>query len=164
MSPSVGEFYVYALVDPRTNQPFYVGKGKGLRYHCHEREARIGSTSAKATRIREIWDAGRVIQYDMLAAGLDERSALRLERETIARLREVLTNKSPGGGPLSKNPEIERQRLEFYERCRRMLDGIAVPKIVAWLRSEEPLHTSDPIVRWSLKMLERAGIRFELVQ
>ena len=26
---SLGDFYVYGLIDPRTNQFFYIGKGKG---------------------------------------------------------------------------------------------------------------------------------------
>ena len=32
-------YYVYVLVDPRTKQVFYVGKGKGNRVFDHEREA-----------------------------------------------------------------------------------------------------------------------------
>ena len=28
-------FYVYHLIDPRTNVPFYVGKGTGFRYYAH---------------------------------------------------------------------------------------------------------------------------------
>lgn len=31
-------FYVYALVDPRTDHVFYIGKGKGKRYAAHHRE------------------------------------------------------------------------------------------------------------------------------
>ena len=31
-------YYVYILIDPRNEQPFYVGKGKGKRYKNHEKE------------------------------------------------------------------------------------------------------------------------------
>ncbi len=31
-------FYVYLLIDPRTNLPFYVGKGKGNRHKNHKKE------------------------------------------------------------------------------------------------------------------------------
>lgn len=34
--------YVYALVDPRDNAVFYIGKGKGRRMYEHEREAARG--------------------------------------------------------------------------------------------------------------------------
>jgi len=33
-------FYVYALIDPRNNKPFYVGKGKGERWKHHFRETK----------------------------------------------------------------------------------------------------------------------------
>ena len=31
-------YYVYILIDPRTNKPFYVGKGKGNRAKFHLKE------------------------------------------------------------------------------------------------------------------------------
>jgi len=31
----LGPFYVYLLVDPRTDRPFYVGKGTGQRLLAH---------------------------------------------------------------------------------------------------------------------------------
>ena len=35
----MGPFYVYALVDPRDDAVFYVGKGTGQRLLSHGREA-----------------------------------------------------------------------------------------------------------------------------
>ena len=32
-------YYVYKLIDPRNNQPFYIGKGEGLRTSIHLYEA-----------------------------------------------------------------------------------------------------------------------------
>jgi hypothetical protein len=29
------KFYVYALIDPRTDRVFYIGKGKGSRIYAH---------------------------------------------------------------------------------------------------------------------------------
>lgn len=33
------QFYVYALIDPKTNKPFYIGKGKDDRIKQHFSEA-----------------------------------------------------------------------------------------------------------------------------
>ena len=34
----MNNFYIYILIDPRDNTPFYVGKGKAKRYQSHEKE------------------------------------------------------------------------------------------------------------------------------
>jgi hypothetical protein len=31
------KYYVYSLIDPRTNVPFYIGKGIGARLYRHEK-------------------------------------------------------------------------------------------------------------------------------
>ena len=35
----LGDFYVYALVDPKTDEIFYVGKGCANRVFNHEKES-----------------------------------------------------------------------------------------------------------------------------
>ena len=46
-------YYVYGLIDPKTKEPFYVGKGKGDRalHHLSENE---NINEAKQRRIKEI--------------------------------------------------------------------------------------------------------------
>ena len=47
--------YVYLLVDPRTARPFYVGKGRGLRYAAHGLAAQIGEeTREEESRKHEV--------------------------------------------------------------------------------------------------------------
>ena len=58
----LGLYYVYALIDPRDDSIFYVGKGMGLRLLSHGQEALLkadpGPRSGKVARIREIRAAG----------------------------------------------------------------------------------------------------------
>ena len=58
ISPFVAEtlrYYVYIYVDPRSNDAFYVGKGKGNRAIAHLNDS---SDSKKVQRISEIRKMG----------------------------------------------------------------------------------------------------------
>ena len=115
----LAEFYVYALVDPRIDQPFYIGKGKGSRRRHHEFEARGAGDSAKLRRIREIWAAGLQVGHRLLAVDLIEAEALWLERAMIAASRDQLTNIAPGGGAASLQPEVTQAVVAIGLRCRQ---------------------------------------------
>ncbi|MEQ8717741.1 MAG: hypothetical protein RIE08_09030 [Acidimicrobiales bacterium] len=90
-------FYVYALIDPRNNEIFYIGKGKGSRFLAHQSEAvRQSGKSAKAERIRSILDAGHTPSVDIIRHGLkDEKTAFLVESVLIDAL-PGLTNKVSG--------------------------------------------------------------------
>src|SRR4051812_1498092 len=84
VAPYVGErlgFYVYLYIDPRTNEPFYVGKGQGERALAHLRDT---SESKKVAWIKDIQAAGLEPQIDILVHGLPlEEAALRIEAAVI---------------------------------------------------------------------------------
>ncbi len=84
IAPYVGErlgYYVYLYVDPRTNDPFYIGKGQGERALAHLRDA---SESRKVARIKEIQAAGLEPRIDILVHGLpSEEAAFRIEAAVI---------------------------------------------------------------------------------
>jgi hypothetical protein len=84
ITPHVREwlgFYVYLYVDPRTEQPFYVGKGQGDRALAHLRDT---SESAKVARIKEIQAAGLEPRIDILVHDLpSEEAAFRIEATVI---------------------------------------------------------------------------------
>lgn len=61
-------FYVYALIDPRDEKIFYVGKGIGGRVLKHEERTRRGvlQNKEKVKRIQEIFTAGLEAQRRIL--------------------------------------------------------------------------------------------------
>lgn len=73
-------YYVYVYTDPRNDAPFYVGKGKGNRAFSHLND---GSESQKVARIREIREAGLEPKIEILAFGLDEPTAYKVEAASI---------------------------------------------------------------------------------
>jgi len=92
-------YYVYALVDPRADTVFYIGKGIKRRFAHHLAEWRRGivSNAAKFHRIGEIVASGMTPQAYCLASDLDEQSAYALERAFIQAIgRERLTNDCMG--------------------------------------------------------------------
>ena len=89
-------FYVYVYSDPRNNQPFYIGKGIGNRAFAHLGDK---SESVKVARIREIREAGLEPQIEVLAFGLDETTAFKVEAAAIDLIGfENLTNRVIGHG------------------------------------------------------------------
>jgi len=97
------EYYVYGLIDPRDNQYFYIGKGKGKRYLSHLKPKKFDLNFQKNNRIKEIQEIGLEVKIEILFPNLDENTAFELERIVVYKLgREafaegILTNIAPGG-------------------------------------------------------------------
>lgn len=109
------EFYVYGLTDPRNNQYFYIGKGKGNRNASHLKCTNDSLNKLKNDRIREINSDGQKVQIDILFSNLDEETAFELERIIIYKLGRqvflegILTNLVPGG-------KWKRDESVFYSK------------------------------------------------
>lgn len=81
----MNQYYVYFLLDPRTCQPFYVGKGCDRRMYSHETEVRSGNwnNKTKCKTIQEIWSEGLEIEYVKVLENLDKHQANKKEKEFI---------------------------------------------------------------------------------
>ena len=104
------EYYVYRLIDPRTGQTFYVGKGKNNRVFAHAHDAlkdyegknyfvkeEDDDLSAKVKQIRSIHDAGLEVIMVIHRWGLDEETAYEVEAALIEAYA-GLTNQQLGHG------------------------------------------------------------------
>ena len=95
-------FYVYALIDPRNDQIFYIGKGTGNRVFAHEAESGKSprSEKAKLQRIQEIESTGHDVKRLTLNWGLTEEEAFAAEATLINLMNyispEALTNAVAG--------------------------------------------------------------------
>jgi hypothetical protein len=77
-------YYVYRLVDRRTSETFYVGKGKGGRLLQHVTDARMTDTETrKLRRIREIEAEGGRVSFLIHRHGLTEKEAFEVEAALI---------------------------------------------------------------------------------
>ena len=95
-------FYVYALIDPRNNQVFYIGKGIGNRVFSHEIESGKSpkSEKAKLKRIQEIEAAGFDVKRVVVNWSMTESEAFAAEAALINMLSflsaDMLTNAVAG--------------------------------------------------------------------
>jgi hypothetical protein len=95
-------FYVYALIDPRNNQVFYIGKGIGNRVFSHEIESGKSpkSEKAKLKRIQEIEAAGFDVKRIIVNWSMTESEAFAAEAALINMLSflsaDMLTNAVAG--------------------------------------------------------------------
>ncbi|CAA0120412.1 LEM-3-like GIY-YIG domain-containing protein [Zhongshania aliphaticivorans] len=76
--------YVYLLIDPETDKPFYVGEGAGNRVFEHAKAAVVDNDeSLKLDKIREIINSGAEVKHLLLKHGLSKNVALKIEASII---------------------------------------------------------------------------------
>lgn len=133
------KFYVYKLIDPRTDSPFYIGKGKGDRAYSHHREK--GYNNFKDNVINKILSEGKNYIVEMVYTGLSESDALTLETQVIKEYGRrgidpegILTNRTLGGEGLSGHVFSDEHRRKISESNKghtRGCDHLHTPEVIA---------------------------------
>jgi hypothetical protein len=117
--------YVYTLVDPRNNLPFYVGKGSGERCNAHVVEAKyyVKRKSLKLNKIRKLMRFGMDPIVVKVEENVSDKQALDLECLLIAEMRDLgfaLTNMTDGGDGAQgyKHTEDHKQKMSELQKGR----------------------------------------------
>lgn len=112
--------YVYLYVDPRNEEIFYIGKGKGKRYLDHLVDK---SKTDKTKRIADIRLSGQEPRIDFLAYGLSDDKAILLEAVAINLIgKPKLTNKKV------RNHQERLVRVNSEELIRKLNPEICDPR------------------------------------
>ena len=142
--PEVAEklgHYVYAYVDPRNEEIFYIGKGYRTRALAH---LSLQGRSPKLDLIGEIRRTGLEPRIDILAHDLpDERTAFRVEAAVIDALwaTDRLTNRVRG------HHSTDWGRVELSE--------------LAFLYGAKPVRVAEPSILIRINRLYRPGMTAE---
>ena len=115
------KFYVYALIDPRNDRIFYIGKGTQNRVFDHagavSKHDELMSTGRKIELIHEIIDAGYSVKHLILRHGLTEDQAFLVEASLIdfANIEgQDLTNEVVGKGSIKFGAMSAQEIMQTY--------------------------------------------------
>lgn len=150
----MGESYVYILVDPRSSQPFYVGKGVGRRCYSHVSEARYtNKNSKKLAKIRKIERLGLDVIVTKLVTGVADCTASMLERLLISHLRSTgadLTNQTDGGdGSAGYKHSKEAIRKISASQQGKIVSAATRAKLSDHVKHNNPMYRDDVVAKTS---------------
>ena len=124
-------YYVYQLVDPLTELPFYVGKGCGDRMYKHEKDVLRGTVPNKTNfdlskRIKEIHSRGSNVIHEKLCDETQELTSLALEAAFIDHYGiDNLCNYTRGWfGDSYRNDETRRRQSVAHKGSRSYMFGV----------------------------------------
>ena len=112
----MARYYVYALIDPRDLQTYYIGKGTASRRFQHFKNlpADLEKSGDKAKRIKEIKDAGHTPEAIVLSwHDTDEEAYAEEQRRIEAIGLGNLTNQNRGGGGDRTKPSTKAKKVKL---------------------------------------------------
>ncbi|MDI9357363.1 MAG: hypothetical protein QM528_00270 [Phycisphaerales bacterium] len=112
-------YYVYVLLDPTDNNPFYVGKGVGNRVfdHCLCALKDTDTSNAKYDKIREIIESKKEVNHIIVRHGLSEDEAFKIEDSLIDTLTYcgiLLSNVVGGHKSIEKGLMTSEEIIRLY--------------------------------------------------
>jgi len=153
-------YYVYLLIDPRTDKVFYVGKGCGNRINHHLLGALEEKTkeTGKIKRIREIQKEELEVEHTILRHGLTEKEAFEVESAVIDLLGlENLTNLMHGHHSLDRGKMTLKNIKTEYEAVDALFDEpVMLIRINQLYRYEMPANELYEVTRKHWKVGSRA--------
>lgn len=169
---SLNGFYVYALIDPRNEKVFYIGKGTGNRVFSHELESGKSreSEKKKIQLIREIENSGHSVKKLIVNWGLSENEAFVAEATLINllnRMPDIRLTNEVSGHHVHESLTTEEFELQYgavpleKEDIKHSILVIKINKLYRRGMSEEELYDA---VRgfWaaSLKSIEARKVKY----
>ena len=169
---SLNGLYVYALIDPRNEKVFYIGKGTGNRVFSHEIESGKSreSEKKKIQQIREIENSGHSVKRLIVNWGLSENEAFVAEATLINllnRMPDIQLTNEVSGHRVHESLTTEEFELQYgavpleKEDIKHSILVIKINKLYRRGMSEEELYDA---VRgfWaaSLKSIEARKVKY----
>ena len=141
-------FYAYALIDPRDNKPFYIGKGQRYRYKYHFREARnTDKNSKKLQKIRKIESLGLEVIVKKLIENVSDSVAKEVEMFVIAECLSFgvdLCNETMGGeGSVGYKHSPEAIAKISKSQKGKVVSEETKQKIREYVKNNNPMHRPE---------------------
>ncbi|MHA7943569.1 LEM-3-like GIY-YIG domain-containing protein [Formosa sp. 3Alg 14/1] len=169
LTSSDNNFYVYALIDPRDDAIFYIGKGKGSRLKQHMNQKLTPKNNIrKYIRINEIKALGLSVKTEALGTYLDENTAFEIERIIIYKLgREAflegkLTNYTPGGR-WNKGDSLYYSEEENTDFDVHSLDFVSAENLLSIKKISNITHLNDLPFKCIYKYYVRSNYPVQLI-
>ncbi len=163
------QYYVYMLIDPRTKEVFYIGKGKGNRVFDHLDYAldNEDAESAKYDKIREIVASANQVEHIIVRHGLSENEAFLIEASLIdaaefcgIRLTNLVAGHKHLEGLMSAGEIIQRYNAEPLQEMGEDCVLININKSYKRFSEDDAIYKATKeawvISKWRQKRLKYA--------